>query len=256
MSGFPDRADAAGSVTVVTGNQTPADNTSPTDAVDSNDYNFVFDGTNWDRMRAGAPVADPGNVGVLAVAITATDGANFRRILSADGNTDALSVSFQSLCVAAYNRIFNGVNWDRFRSASSINNNAATSVGCFLTAPIGTWIISSAPAANTQATTSKAAGGGTVRNVCTGISATVVATGASVAGPVSIVLRDGASGAGTVLATWLLNVPAGVGVPNVPLVIQGLNISGSANTAMTIESTAAGGANTQIAVNATGYSTP
>lgn len=125
--------------------------------------------------------------------------------------------------------------------------------GAQIVRPMSTWAISHAPAANTQATISQAAGGSGVKNVCTAILVTFVGnTSLAAAATVVINLRDGATGAGTVLWSGGMSLPAVAGQGSAPIQLSGLWIEGSDNTAMTIESAAAGGANTLISVNAIG----
>lgn len=114
------------------------------------------------------------------------------------------------------------------------------------------WTAVDQPAANTQATETRAAAGAGVRNVCTSITA-MFAAGASAptAVNVSVVLRDGATGAGTILWAASLSIPATAGATN-GISVGGLWIPGSANTAMTLEFSAAGGANTIESVSMTG----
>lgn len=83
----------------------------------------------------------------------------------------------------------------------------------------------------TPASASQAAGGAGRRNVCKAISATVGRI--SAAGSFRLNLRDGASGLGTILDSWEIGVP-NTGDSN-SIEISGLNIVGSANTAMTLE---------------------
>lgn len=94
----------------------------------------------------------------------------------------------------------------------------------------------SQPAVSVQATTSKAAGGGTVRHVADCVSFSAMATTApAAAAQIQINLRDGATGAGTVLWSQQIFIPATVGQSVAPFQICGLNKIGSANTAMTLE---------------------
>lgn len=117
----------------------------------------------------------------------------------------------------------------------------------------GDWAQGHTPAANTQATTTKAAGGAGVRHVCTSISATLVAGAtAPTATTVEVALRDGATGAGTILWEQTIGIQAVAGATNA-IHIAPLNIIGSANTAMTLEFSAAAGANTLESVSMTGY---
>lgn len=117
------------------------------------------------------------------------------------------------------------------------------------------WGVTHAPAANTQAIASKAAGGAGVKHVCTGISITLAnGAAAPTAALVTINLRDGATGAGSILATWTLAVKAVAGdVVSISLPIRS-GLPGTANTAMTLETSAAPGANVSASVNLFGYS--
>jgi hypothetical protein len=78
-------------------------------------------------------------------------------------------------------------------------------------------------------------------------------TTAPAAVSVTLNLRDGATGAGTVLASWTF-VLAGAIAAKDEVILCDLNIVGTANTAMTLEFSAAGGANTLESVNLVGYS--
>ena len=119
----------------------------------------------------------------------------------------------------------------------------------------GYWTVVNTPAANTQATISKAAGGAGVRHVCTGILATLTAgVTAPAAVALTVELRDGATGAGTVIWQGRMSLGAIAGQNAPPIQIAGLSIVGSANTAMTLEFSAAGGANTLESVSLAGYS--
>jgi hypothetical protein len=105
------------------------------------------------------------------------------------------------------------------------------------------------PAAATQATCSKAAGSANVQHVCTAITASI-ACGATAQTPIHAYLRDGATGAGTILWSAVLAAPAN-GTAGVSL--TGLNIVGSAGTAMTLEFEAAGVAASVESVALSGY---
>lgn len=91
------------------------------------------------------------------------------------------------------------------------------------------------------ASVTQAAGGAGRRNVAQLISATVGRI--SAAGSFRLNLRDGASGAGTILQSWEIGVP-NTGDSN-SIVVGPLFIIGSANTAMTLEFTANAAANIQ-----------
>lgn len=119
--------------------------------------------------------------------------------------------------------------------------------GRLIVAPGGGNVATHAPAVNTQATCAAAAGGGTVKNVCTAISLILSNDTTGSAAQATFNLRDGATGAGTILATWTLSVPATAGACQT-LVLEGLDIPGTANTAMTLESTAGPALHTAAAV--------
>src|SRR5258706_511789 len=74
---------------------------------------------------------------------------------------------------------------------------------------------------------------GNDRHVCTSVSATLVAAAATAA-QTTLNLRDGATGAGTILASWVLSVPGVIGSCAI-LPLDSLEIIGSPNTAMTLE---------------------
>lgn len=140
-----------------------------------------------------------------------------------------------------------------FLSASAANVGAKTGINAMLTTFPGEWAVTNAPVANMQASASQAAGGAGVRHVCTSVSATVAAGGtAPTAATVTLNLRDGATGAGTVLQSWTLGIEATAG-RTTTFSLSGLNIPGTAATAMTLEFAAAGGANTFESVSMTGY---
>lgn len=115
------------------------------------------------------------------------------------------------------------------------------------------WTVIHAPAANTAATASKAAGATGVKHVARGI---IVSCSAGASAPTAIQLtwnlRDGSTGAGTVLATGVIGIEAVAGKSPPPVQLSNLWIEGTAATAMTLEFTAAGGANTIEAVTLMG----
>jgi hypothetical protein len=148
--------------------------------------------------------------------------------------------------------LFNGTTLDRIRSASASTLTATTSTGVALAVPLSTWSVTHTPAANTQATASKGSGGGSVRHVTTSIHACFAGTAA--AAPVQVNLRDGASGAGTVLWSGYLGIEA-VNAANC-INVSGLAFIGTAATAMTLEFAAGGGASTNQTVSLTGFSVP
>lgn len=116
---------------------------------------------------------------------------------------------------------------------------------------VSTWRINNSPAVNTAATISQGAAAG-LRHVCTGFVAVLGNGAVAAAGTGTCNLRDGATGAGTLLWSMDFAIPAVAGSLQV-ISVSGLNIVGSTNTAMTLEFTAGGGANTSEKVNICGY---
>ena len=111
------------------------------------------------------------------------------------------------------------------------------------------------PAANAQATISQAAAPAGVKNVCEGISFCFSAsTALGGITTVTVNLRDGATGVGTVLKSWQFTLPAATIAP-FQVSLSGLHIQGSAATAMTLEF-AAGVTNLLENVSLDGYTQP
>lgn len=92
----------------------------------------------------------------------------------------------------------------------------------------------STPAVSNQATAS-IAGVANLRHVADCVAFSAGSTTAPALTALTVNLRDGATGAGTVLASWQVIVPAGTGQNVVPFAVCGLNLPGTANTAMTLE---------------------
>lgn len=182
--------------------------------------------TVFDRLRAGSDAAD-------------------------DAATNANGV----LLALARQTLFDGAAWDRARGASAANLAALSGAGAQLVAPVGNWSVASTPAAATQASATRAAGGAGVRHVCTSIHAAFVLPEPVNQPLIQVVLRDGASGAGSILwgATLGLGVAAITDLTQT-ISISSLSIVGSVNTAMTLEFSAAGVATTAQSVSMTGYS--
>lgn len=113
----------------------------------------------------------------------------------------------------------------------------------------GEWSQANLPGLAAASTTTRAAVAG-VRHVCTAITCTFSTAAAAQSGAMDFVLRDGVSGAGTILwgQRFLLDVNK-----NIQWVLTGLNIVGSVNTAMTLEMVAAGVAGSVGTVTLTGY---
>lgn len=111
------------------------------------------------------------------------------------------------------------------------------------------WGIQHAPAAATQATITKAARPG-FRHVAKSI--TVALTG-SAAGTINVVLRDGATGAGTILWQTILGVVAASGADHVEMMFD---LPGTAGNAMTLETVGAPAAGLTAVVSLVGEDWP
>jgi hypothetical protein len=111
----------------------------------------------------------------------------------------------------------------------------------------GAWSANHAPAAATQATTTRATAGAGVKNICTSIT---ISLGGGNNTTLVFVLRDGASGVGAIV--WQTRVTALKDAAGAPISIP-LWIEGTANTAMTLESTAAPGAAVFATVSMAGH---
>jgi hypothetical protein len=118
-----------------------------------------------------------------------------------------------------------------------------------------TFTASSNPAVATQATATHAAVAGK-QHICNTIHCTLNAgTTAPVATQLSVVVRDGASGTGAILWATQMAIPATAGQASPPVELSSLAITGTVGSAMTVEFTGAGGANTFETVAFTGFMT-
>ncbi len=119
--------------------------------------------------------------------------------------------------------------------ASAANLTAATGNGFLLADKGPRWIATQVPpAVSLRATASKAAGAAGVRHVVDCVFFEAGAITAPVATALTVDLRDGATGAGTVLKQWRLIVPANA-TQHITFDRCGLNLIGTAATAMTLE---------------------
>lgn len=218
----------------------------------------AFNGTAYDRVRSFVGTADAIVAPTLGLLGSANfplgfNGTTFDRMRSVANNADALAVlTLGTLAVSSFLRAFNGTSYDRVRTNSAATLASATQPFAMLCAAPGEWSINHTPAADTQATITRAAGAAGVRHVCRSISATLIGLAAAAETTVLINLRDGATGAGTILWSTRLLVTGTTG-SETGITLSNLNIVGSAATAMTLEFAAAGGANTFESVALSGY---
>jgi hypothetical protein len=219
-------------------------------------WNSVADGAKGDSLGSGILAQSPylwNGISFDRQRGSITNGAlvDVTRLNGTITSADAYANPTTLVQTMTLPEAFNGSTWDRIRSISAANNTASTSLGALYTASLGTWSVTNAANAGTPSA-SKASGGGSVRNVATCVSISVAA--AATAQPaVQVNLRDGSTGAGTIIRSWQLAAPAN---DSANIDLCGLNITGSAATAMTIEFAGATAAATQASVNLSGYSTP
>jgi hypothetical protein len=230
-------------------------------AMASASFLYGFNTLTWDQLICFGNNVD----GVLPIlnsgALTTCtfpmgwNGTTWDRIASGANNADAVAaLTLGVQAEASYAYAWNGAKWDRVRNNSAANLSATTQPFGMMVAQPGEWSITHSPTANTKATATKAAGAAGVRHVVRSISAFLaINSGGVIVAPSVVNVRDGASGAGTVLWTGLLgDGSSGAGGQ---VTLTGLNIIGSAATAMTIEFTAAAGANILESVTLSGYDT-
>lgn len=126
--------------------------------------------------------------------------------------------------------------------------------GADVVVPPGQWSELHTPAVNVQATKSHAAGTAGVCHVCQWLTVALANDGTGSAQTVvQFNLRDGATGAGTILWSVSLALPATAGDSRV-VHVNGLNLMGTAATAMTLECSAQTATHTAASVAFGGYS--
>lgn len=205
---------------------------------------------NADNIAPGAPIAQD-----VAAYLHGYDdvGDNWDRARVAGDDSDFQSVRASGvLLVGSRLTGFNANTWDLLRTASRTVQSDIVKTGVLAVAQIGNWSVTSDPAENTVASATQAAGMGFVpiRHVATSIAATLAA-GATASAIVKVYLRDGDAGVGAILWSGVMVAPIGT---SRGIVLSGLSIVGSENTAMTLEFSAAGGVSTFENVSLTGYS--
>jgi hypothetical protein len=141
---------------------------------------------------------------------------------------------------------FNGSTWDRQRSESATNASNSFQLGVNLVDSPGQWAIFNQPGAATQATTNRPAVAST-KHVAKSITVCISAVAAQP--DIIFNLRDGASGAGTVV--WTVRLAAVAGTSQCQT--ANFTIIGSNNTAMAVESAVAPAATNFASVSLSGY---
>lgn len=120
---------------------------------------------------------------------------------------------------------------------------------------VAQWRRVSLPGANAQATITEDAPAAGTRVVLQGFTASI-ANGATAPAAANVVVNviDGASGGTTYLHRTTISNTATAG-DTVVVTVSDLNIAGTAATALTVEFSAASGANTNQSISAWGYNT-
>lgn len=215
-------------------------------------WGMGFNGTTWDRLRAGVDPGGAAATGMLGVLPMVRSSAGPNVYLIGNSENDAIS-GVRPQAQVGY--LWNGTTLDRSRSGSAAYLSGTTQQFSLAVAEPGEWTFVHSAGANVQATATRAAGAAGVRHVARSIAASFIAQSPAPAGiTVEVNLRNGASGAGGVLWQGRLTIQAVAFDRNPPILISGLNIVGTAATAMTLEFNIAGGANTFQTVSASGYS--
>jgi hypothetical protein len=244
------KTDTAGQLFVVMPTGTSANQIQGTNATGTppvgNPLMVGWDGTNSRLLKTDSA----GDLATVAAVADADGIANnpAGQTVSPSGTSGPLEIN---------NHIFNGATWDRQRSASSTNYPASTtltarnSIGVQLAEKGSRWAVNSAPAAGTVASASIALEAG-VKHVLDTVCFSSGSAVAPVLTSLQVNIRDGATGAGTVLMSFEVEIPAATGQDTPPICISGLNLVGTAGTAMTVE-WSAGLANLKQTATAIGY---
>lgn len=130
----------------------------------TSNYNMIFNGATWDRLRASTAgtgsalvggnktpadaYANP-NDGLDTIALNAGfNGTTWDRLRSAGDNADAVAVAtLGNLLTNARNDVFNGTTWDRMRSGTAtgsvlVNNPTAANLLATVTQGTSPWVVS------------------------------------------------------------------------------------------------------------------
>jgi hypothetical protein len=170
-------------------------------------------------------------------------------VVNAVSTTTSGIAPTNALATAAFAYLYDGTSWYRAPSLRATNMDITSAARGLIVASPGEWTALHTPAQNTRATCTRAANAATV-HVCRSITASLHALQAATEGFVQLNLRDGLTGAGTILwAMQLHAIPTGT----TSVAISGLSIVGTLGNAMTLEFVAAGGASTIESVAMTGF---
>jgi hypothetical protein len=196
-----------------------------------------------------------GPEGLLAFVAHVFDGVgNFDPVGSASNVGDANSASNAA---AVSGRAFNGNDFDRLRSADLTNMEVSTtltsrnSIGALQMERGSRWGVSVTASVGAASVTTIAAESG-VRHIADCVSFSAGSTSAPALTLLTVNLRDGATGAGSIIWSQTVVVPNSTGQNVEPFGLCGLGLVGTTNTAMTLEFSA-GLANLFQSTSLTGY---
>jgi hypothetical protein len=133
----------------------------------------------------------------------------------------------------------------------AITTTARNTIGAQITEAGSRWSVIHNPAAGSQATASIAAEA-SVRHVVDKVCFAAGSIAAPVATSLQVNIRDGATGAGNIIAVFEIAIPASAGNNQPAFCTPNLNLVGTTNTAMTAE-WSAGLANLKESVTITGF---
>lgn len=121
--------------------------------------------------------------------------------------------------------------------------------------PLNGWYVAANTALTAAQTTSaaKLAGASGVKHVATGVHALIYGDSTGNADQVTLVLRDGATGAGTIVASWQLKLATGANTIGTLVDVAGLAIVGTSATGMTLEITGASATHSIVTCSLYGY---
>lgn len=152
---------------------------------------------------------------------------------------------------------YNGTSLDTQRNASLANYTVATTlisrnaIGAQITERGSRWSVIHNPAAGSQATASIAAEA-LVRHVVDKVCFAAGSIAAPAATSLQVNIRDGATGAGSIIGVFEVAIPAAAGNNQPPFCTGELNLVGTTNTAMTAEFNA-GLANLKESITIVGF---
>jgi hypothetical protein len=142
--------------------------------------------------------------------------------------------------VGADGMLWDTTQWNRHKGTAlatfptAVTLTSRNIVGAGLVEKSSRWSVVSNPAVSNQATASIAAEGG-VRHVADCVAFSAASTTAPSLTALTVNLRDGATGAGTVIWSYQLAAANATGQNVTPFSTCGLNLVGTTNTALTLE---------------------